>query len=207
VRAPGARIALGLAAVALAGCLPGVAPPAQPRYFAPLSPRTAQVAALPADPTGPLLRLRRVRGAAYLKERIAWRRTEVEVGFYELRRWTQWPAAYVQQWLERELFERRGLRHAAGGPYPVLEVDLRVFDEWLEPEHSARVELSARLQDAQGIALFERSYAQQRPVEGSGGEALARALGAALDAAVQEVGADVEAALGAAPERPRSGLP
>jgi hypothetical protein len=36
---------------------------------------------------------------------------------------------------------------------------------------------------------------------------LARALGAALDAAVQEVGADVEAALGAAPERPRSGLP
>src|SRR5262249_33486160 len=79
--------------------------PAGPRFFAPGAPPPPS-----ADPAhsadAPQLRVRRVRAAAYLKSRMVWR-NGVEVGFYDLLRWTETPARYAQEWLDDELFERR----------------------------------------------------------------------------------------------------
>lgn len=188
------RVALALLA-GLLGCLPDVMI-AQPRYFAPAEPAQASEP-VAADPGAPLLRLRRVHAAAHLRERMVWRRSETEFGFHELARWTQPPATWVDQRLARELFEQRGLRRALAGAHPLLQVNLLAFDEVLEPEHVARVELSARLSDASGQALLERTYAAQQPLEGRGPEGVARAMGAALAEVIDQLGADAAAALAA----------
>jgi ABC-type uncharacterized transport system auxiliary subunit len=189
------RIALALLP-ALLGCLPDVMV-AEPRYFAPLAP--AAPAETPAAWPGeaPLLRLRRVQSAVHLRERIVWRRSEAEFGFRELERWTQPPADWVEQWLARELFERRGLRRAIAGPHPLLQVDVLAFDEVLEPERAARVELTARLSDARGQALLERTYAAQQPLGGRDPGELSRAMGAALAGVVARLGGDASEALSA----------
>jgi ABC-type uncharacterized transport system auxiliary subunit len=183
--------------LALAGCLPDVMV-AEPRYFAPVPPPLA--AAEPAAPGdgAALLRLRRVESAVHLRERIVWRRSESELGFHELSRWTQPPAHWVDQWLARELFERRGLRRALAGPHPRLRVELLAFDEVLEPERAARVEIAALLSDARGEALLERTYVAQQALEGRDPAALSRAMGAALGDAISRLGSDTASAL--APE-------
>jgi ABC-type uncharacterized transport system auxiliary subunit len=178
----------------LLGCLPD-ARVAHPRYFSLVPPSESIDPPAAATDAGPLLRLRRVQAASYLRERIVWRRSETEVGFYELARWTQPPAQWVEQWLARELFGARGLRRALAGPYPLLQVNTLAFDEVLEPERAARVELTAWLTDRSGISLLERTYAAEKPVERDQPEALARAMGAALADVVQRLGADVEDAL------------
>ncbi len=184
-----------LGALLLAACLPE-ARLAEPRYFTPLQPAGSGVdAAVLRETSGPLLRVRRVTAAAHLRERIVWRRSEVEFGFHELRRWTQPPAQLVERWLARELFERRDLRRALAGPHPTLEVEVQAFDEVLDPERAARVQLLARLTDARGVSLHERTYAVERPLEGRDPAAIARAMGTALDAALRRIGDDVEEAL------------
>lgn len=191
------RAALALCAL-LASCLPEVMV-AEPRYYTPLAPDSAAPAEVRVSADAPLLRLRRVRAAAHLRERIVWRRSETELGFHDLARWTQPPADLVEQWLARELFERCGLRRALGGANPLLQVDVLAFDEVLEPERAARVELAARLSDARGAALLERTYRVQRPLDGRDSGALARAMGAALGDAIARLGADAVEALAGPP--------
>jgi ABC-type uncharacterized transport system auxiliary subunit len=179
---------------ALLACLPDVMV-AEPRYFAPLAPASGTETAEPWPGDAPLLRLRRVQSAVHLRRRIVWRRSEGEFGFRELERWTQPPADVVEEWLARDLFERRGLRRALAGPHPLLQVDVRAFDEVLEPERAARVELTALLSDARGQALLERTYVSQHPLAGSGPTELSRAMGAALAEVVGLLSADVRDAL------------
>jgi uncharacterized lipoprotein YmbA len=186
-----------LGCLLLVGCLPD-ARIAQPRYFAPLPPADAAdppAVAEAATNARPLLRLRRVQAAPYLRERMVWRRSETELGFHELARWTQPPAQWVEQWLARELFAKRGLRRALAGPYPVLQVQTLAFDEVLEPDRCARVQLGAFLSDPSGVALLERTYTAEQPIEQDEPDAVARAMGAALAEAVARLGADTEDAL------------
>lgn len=180
-------------------CLLG-SPPEPPRYFRPeIPPRTATAPPAQgewgAEASLTPLRINRVRSAAYLSERMVWRASDVEFGFWDSRRWTEHPANYVEQQLARELFERRGLRRAQAGRVPALAVELLAFDDVLEPVHQARVELRALLLDPQNLALLERTYEAAIPVEGNDPVQLSRAMGQALDEVVQRLATDVTAAL------------
>jgi len=182
-------------ALLLSACL-GDAMVAKPRYFVPLPPPSWEREPMPVDASSsPLLRVRPVTAAAHLRERMVWRRAEAEYGFHELSRWTRPPADWAAQWLSRELFERRGLRRALAGAYPRLRVEVLAFDEILGPERAARVELAALLSDAHGVALLERVYAAQHPIERRGPVGVAHAMGAALTEAISNLGADTRDAL------------
>jgi ABC-type uncharacterized transport system auxiliary subunit len=176
----------------LAGCFGGAAPP--PRYFHPVMTARAPVAAV--DSGARSLRVRAVQAAAHLDDRIVWRRTEAEVGYYGDERWTEAPPAYVEEALGRELFERRGLRRSASTAAPcALEVVVRRFEEVLLPDHLARVELTVSLTDLERTSLLERTFRVERPVSESSAEAMAAAMGQALQAAVEQVADAVEGAL------------
>ncbi|HZP43400.1 MAG TPA: ABC-type transport auxiliary lipoprotein family protein [Candidatus Binatia bacterium] len=191
-----------LAAVAVlscAGCF--VANTSKPpRYFHP-----ASAAAWdgdrpgPADPEHMPLRLRRFHAAPYLRERIVWR-SDVEYGFYEGRRWTEPPTAYVERAFGRELFLRRGLRHGDVGDAATCDVELLAFDEALAPAHEAVVSVQVRLATPDRRVLLEQVFTARRPIAGADPAAVARAMGGALDAAVAEASGGIVAAL---PGRPR----
>lgn len=186
------RAGFAVLAGALAfGCL-SPATPVEPRYFAPGHP-PAEGGDATHPAAGPELRLRRVRAAAYLKNRMVWRKG-VELGFYDLWRWTESPARYVQEWLDAELFERRGLRRATDPRAPQLLVRLQAFDELLAPAHEALVTLDVTLLGADREALLERSVSTRKPIGGDDPAQVADALGEALaDATGQVAGAVVEA--------------
>jgi ABC-type uncharacterized transport system auxiliary subunit len=171
-------------------------PAAEARYFVPARPApSAGVASRPRE-SGPELRLRRVGSADYLRTRMVWRRG-VEVGFYDLLRWTEPPASYVETRLAAELFERLGLRRVTRPSAPALGVEVLHFDEVLEPEHEAVVSLSVLLTDGAQLSILERTFDARRPISEDSPEAVARALGEALAEATASVGNDVAAALGA----------
>jgi ABC-type uncharacterized transport system auxiliary subunit len=187
-------LALALAAVT-AGCLLPQ-PPAEPRYFTPRAPDSVDAPA-PGAP-GPTLRLRRVRAAAYLRTRMVWRRG-VEIGFYDLWRWTESPSRFVQDSLETELFERRGFQRTTQPGEPAVDATLESFDERFDPTHEAVVALDVRVTDAARAELLDRSFEVRRPIRGDSPEAIADALGEALAVATHEVGDAVAGALGAGP--------
>jgi ABC-type uncharacterized transport system auxiliary subunit len=187
------RLALGLGLLLSACLAPRQA--AEPRYFSPAGAAAATEAAAVAAPAGPELRLRRVTAADYLRSRMVWRRG-VEVGFYDLSRWTQPPASYVEASLAQDLFERRGLRRVTRPDAASLTVSLLAFDDVLEPFHEGVVALAVLLVDKSQVARVDRTFSARRPVTGDRPEDVARALGEALSEAVNEVGAAVEGALG-----------
>ena len=180
----------------LAGCIVAQ-PPAEPRYFTP-----AAVFAGDTDPRHPAdapeLRLRRVRAAPYLRDRMVWRRG-VEIGFYDLWRWTETPARFAQSWLQNELFERRGFRRSSSPTVATLDANLAAFDELLEPAHEAAVALGVVLIDPKLGTLLDRTFEVRRPLSGDEPKAIADALGEALAAAAQQVGDAVAGALEARP--------
>jgi ABC-type uncharacterized transport system auxiliary subunit len=190
-----AALALALAAPA-AGCF-GRGPQEPTRYFRPGSPPAAPRAAAEAaaGPAAPALRLRRVVAAAYLQERMARRTSEVELGFSDLARWAEQPATYVERALARELFEARGLPRTEATSGAHLDVEVRAFEEVTAPAHTAAVALAVILADGRDAVLLERSFAAERPIEGSDPEAVARAMGAALEDAARAAARAVEAAL------------
>src|SRR5215475_8313055 len=94
-------------AVALSACALFRHPDA-PRFFDPEPAARALAAAEPAGATTLVkvpVRLGPVRSSSYRRDRIVWRASEVELGLYEDRRWTDLPSRYVERALERELYE------------------------------------------------------------------------------------------------------
>ncbi|HYJ08617.1 MAG TPA: hypothetical protein VEX18_06400, partial [Polyangiaceae bacterium] len=65
-----------------------------PRYF---NPQLAAVSRSQAAPRPFELRLGQVSSAAHLDERISFRINASEVGFYDDRRWTELPEAYLRR--------------------------------------------------------------------------------------------------------------
>jgi ABC-type uncharacterized transport system auxiliary subunit len=191
------RLALALAlatALLCAGCLTPKLP-TEPRYF---SPRVADPAGDAPAPRqdGPLLHLRRVRAAAYLRARMVWRRG-VELGFYDLWRWTEPPSRFAQSSLDDELFERRGFQRTTLASAPTVDATLESFDEVLEPKHEAVVSLDVHVLDDKRATVLDRTFEASRPITGDDPEAIADALGDALTAVTREVGEAVTKALGA----------
>lgn len=205
-RSSRARVAsgLGLAAV-LGGCLAG---PDRPRYVEPASALLGAGAGAPAagasgagasatgSPATGAVRLRAVEGAAALERRVLWRLSDVELGYAGEEQWTEAPAAYVGAALARELFEVRGLVRRADPDAPVLDVVVRRFEEdRREGGHQVRVALTVTLTAADGRGLLERTVDRSRPVEGDEVEAMAQAMGRALDDAVRAAAEAVAGAL------------
>jgi len=172
-----------LAAAVLAGAACG-GPPAI-RYFRPADserPVRARPLTLVDDAT---LRLAPVTGAVALRDRIMWRRSAVELGYYENERWTEPPAGYAARAVARELFEVR--RIPRGGRAAPLEVSvaLTAFEEVLLPRHAAHVVLTVSLLDvATQRSLLEETVSATEPVPHEEAEAMARAMSAALERSV-----------------------
>lgn len=189
-----------LLCVCPACALTSKAQPLSPRYF---SPDEGNAAAPPAQSPAPLeLRLGEIEAAAHLEQRIAYRPSAGELGYYESWRWTEPPQAYLRRALERELFERRGLVRVVSGSSPTLSVELTSFEELRGNPARARVELSIVLRGDRR-ALLERTLRKELPVPAGASDEplrLTSALSRALDSAVTEV-ADLVSARLTGPER------
>jgi ABC-type uncharacterized transport system auxiliary subunit len=149
------------------------------------------------------LRLDRVWAAEHLRSRIAYREHGVEIGFYESKRWAERPDTYLGRALTRALFVDKGMTQALSGTRPALDVELLAFEEVREGKRrSARVSVRYTLRDDRRVVAAD-VVTVERPVAPQGDTSdLARALGAALDGAVDGVSARVTDVLSAA--RPRA---
>lgn len=194
------------ALLALALCTQGCAllskgEPLSPRYFSPeLGPSAAPEHGAPGSTLE--LRLGRMGAAAYLEERIAYRLSETELGYYEDRRWTEPPEEFLRRALGRALFEERGLSRVVSGLAPTLEVELVGFEELRYGASRARVTLRVSLADARRV-LLERAITVERAIpDGEPKEApvrLALAMSKALSRAAADAADAVIAALAARP--------
>lgn len=168
-----------------------------PRYFSPDVQATADAAPEPA-PKLRELRLGQVDAASHLEERMAYRVTPTELGYYEDRRWTEDPQEYLRRALERELFERKQVRRVVTGAADTLDVELTAFEELREPSPHVRLALTYVLHDDRE-SLLERSVVVERPLAAGNDadrpERVATALGAALAEAVAKVSDAVTAAV------------
>lgn len=180
-----------------------------PHYFAPTFEGGATVGssagAATAESQAPVasegaipLRLQRVRSASYLGERMVWRSSEVELGIYEQRRWTEPPAELFEQALAARLFQSGALRRSESATAASLEVKLLAFDEVLAPQHVASIRVSVLLEDGQQGPLIDRELAASAPVSGSAGSDVARAMGSALDQITAEIADEVRTRLASA---------
>jgi ABC-type uncharacterized transport system auxiliary subunit len=174
------------------GCLFHDAP--APRYFAPPSALEASDPP-PSAASAALVRLRRVRSAAYLGEQMAWRVSDVERGLYEQRRWTDTPDRYLTRALDQALDATPGLQRVESGPAANLDVELVAFDEVLRPTHEAQVTVVASLHGTDHRTLFEHRFSAAQPIADAHPASTARAMGAALDAVARQIASQVATSL------------
>ena len=129
------------------GALSAANDPGEARFFSMERATSQTVAALAEVPGGtgdPLkLRLGRVTGAPHLEERIVYRDSAHEVGYYREVRWSEPPELFLKRQLARVLFEERRIRHVMGGADKTLVVKLTALDELL----SEREKLNESLQE------------------------------------------------------------
>jgi cholesterol transport system auxiliary component len=187
---------LTLAALSNACALTSKGEAMSPRYFSPEAERApstksrASAAATPSNAAPLELRLGQIEAASYLEERIAYRLHQSELGYYDDRRWTEEPAAYLRRALAQELFGKREIRRVVSGAAPVLDVELTAFEEVRDPTPQVRLALNFTLRDEREATL-ERHLVIQRPLptnaDGDHTQAVAVALGQALSEAVSQV--------------------
>lgn len=175
------------------------------RYFTPETTRpqltSAPVAPTPA--TGLTLRLGRVTSGKHLRERMVYRDTAWELGFYEERRWTENPEVFVRHELDTKLFERAGIQRVVSGDAPTLEVEVLAFDELrFAPARSGRVQLKIVVHDDR-VVLIDETVTVDKPVTSKAPEAVVAAISEALDAAGDQVAQRVKTAIAAAPPAAR----
>jgi cholesterol transport system auxiliary component len=198
-----AWILCSLAALSAAGCaLTSKSEPIAPRYFSPERASDAARSSTKLAGVPPELRLGHINGASHLDERLIFRDSDYELGYYEERRWTEEPAEYLRRRLARVLFEERGLRHVVGGFAPTLEVELTSFEEIRSPKRMARVQVAVRLQDAR-IVRWEETMTVDQPItsndKGDLADAMVAALGVALSTTVDKIAERVVSDLTAPP--------
>jgi cholesterol transport system auxiliary component len=188
---PQPRVLIVVAVVAATGCaLLSKSAPIAPHYFSPERPSDVPRLARQLPGAAAELRLGRVEGASHLEERLVFRDTASEIGYYRLRRWTEAPEQYLKRRLARVLFEERGLRQVVGGGGPTLEVQLTAFEEIRVPRRMARVQVIARLHDERFVR-WEETVTMDLPVvaarDGDTADAAVEAIGRALRATVDRI--------------------
>jgi hypothetical protein len=180
-----------LVVIACAGCfLPS--PPAPPRYFAPSEPAEPRPPTPTPAATG--ARLAIVRSPLHLREQMTWRRSDVEYGFYEQRRWAELPGTFVERALARELFVVQRIPSGGGPDAPIVTAELIAFEEVLAPAHEARVGFVLTVADSRCVRL-RRSLVASSPLDGDDPVAVAHGVGLALDEVVRTAGEAVRQAL------------
>jgi cholesterol transport system auxiliary component len=194
-----ARAAIVVASLALIGstacALTSKAEALTVRYYDPESVAPVRLTSAGA-PTAPQIEIGRVSSGVNLREKIAYRTTAFEVGFYDDRRWTERPEVYVRRALARTLFEEHGFTRALAGQAPTLDVEVVAFEELRGGARSAgdvaRVRLRVVLHDDRD-ALLEKTITVDRPVARGGEhfEAFARAMAEAMDAATHAIAQDI----------------
>lgn len=174
------------------GVLPGCAllsksTPIVPRYFTPELEEAITSGSQSASEQR--LRLGRVQAGKHLRERMAYRTSDGEIGYYDDRRWTEPPASYLHRALSRSLFEVRGVTRVVSGAAPTLEAELIAFDEVKGKDHRARVVIVMSL-DANGVGAAQRTITVEVPVSGSNEEdpaPVVNALSQAMSEAVDQI--------------------
>jgi cholesterol transport system auxiliary component len=183
-------LSLGAGGALLSGCaIFSKAEQMSPRYFSPatdLMPGGVQ----PGEPSKLELRLGQIDSAAHLEERIAYRLSDTELGYYQDRRWTEPPEEYLRRALAHELFERRRLGRVVAGAAPTLDVELVSFEQVRHGPPRARLALRFSLRDERR-SLLERAIVVEEPLEPAAAkeeaEQLANALSGALSRAVTQL--------------------
>lgn len=148
------------------------------------------------------LRLGRIAASAHLRQPIAFRTGNSELGFYEDRRWTERPEVYLRRALEHALFEQRRAQRVVSGAAPTLEVELTAFEELRGKPQRARMTAIVSLHD-QRVGQLTRTITIEQPVAAAGDDpqaaaALVDALAECLQQGVTRISELVLAAL----ERP-----
>lgn len=177
-----------LAVAALAGCaLSSKATPVEFHYFSAEPPAAAATAPRPPAGDAPRLRLGQVTAADYLRFRIVHRDASQSVNPYETLRWAEPPREYVRRALIRALFGTGALVQVVGGAAPTLAVEVTAFEEVVRPGgHAGRVQLSYELHDDR-IVIARGTVTAERPARGPEMDAVALAIGTAMDAASAEL--------------------
>lgn len=184
------------------GCaLTQKATPTDARFFSPELPAAA-TSSRPAEEraTGPLIELRmgRVTASSHIRERMVYRDSPHELGFYEDRLWTERPDAYLRRALAQALFEEQGLRSVVSGAAPVLDVELVRFEEVRKPTHIASGRITFSLRDDR-IIRKSQTITVERPIpateKADGPSATAKALGEVLRSAVSQISEQVQGEL------------
>ncbi len=170
-------------AAALTGCL-SRNPAVELRTFLPepTAVRVDEGAGQPSD-----LRLERVDARGHLRTPMVWRLSEVELFIDEANSWAREPAGIVEEWLQAALFASGAFAPQELRPAPVLSVRVESFEGVLEGVRRARLRLSAVLRRPDGSVAAWRSFETEEPLERRGADALARALGIALERTTQAV--------------------
>jgi ABC-type uncharacterized transport system auxiliary subunit len=190
-----------MAVLAFSGCaLTSKADLVDIRYFSPervkVEPASEVARPKPLD-EALRVKLGRVLSGSNLRERIAYRDDEYELGYYEELRWTERPETYVRRGLARSLFETHRLHRVFSGDAPTLEVEVLAFDDQrLSTGRSARVQLRVILYEDAGVLFedtltFDSRVASDEPMI----EDVIAAMASALDAASEDVSRRVHKAL------------
>jgi uncharacterized lipoprotein YmbA len=189
------RTIILLCCLAANGCLSklGAGDPTPIRFYS-AAPAVGEVTGDAAGEPGPSLRMRRVTAAVHLRERMVWRADDVEYGFYESRRWTEQPAAWVEAALANELAGAHGVVCTEHVGALTLDVNLIGFEEVLSP-HGARVGLELNLTSRDGAKLLATRVEANVPIARDEGGEVARSMRKALQDAVTEAATAVAAAL------------
>jgi cholesterol transport system auxiliary component len=184
------------------GCaLTGKAEMLDTRYFEP----EPQPVGIPAKGGGtsagaPMeLQLGRVTASAYLKSRMVYRASSLELGAYEDRQWTERPEEYLRRAMLSSLFDARGITHALSGDGPTLDLELGAFEEIRNGTKSVgRVTIRYVLRDEHSVWQAE-SITVDRATAGGGQKpeqvvaAISEALASASVAVADKVGARLKA--------------
>lgn len=201
-----------LVLLSLGGCaLTTKATPTVPRYFSPEPPDLAPKAAVQRSAIE--LRLGRISAGSHIREKIAYRNSQYEMGFYDELLWTEKPDAYLRRALTQALFEESGLRSVVGGPAPTLDVELVSFEEIRAPRHLALVRVMWVLRDDR-VVRSEQTLTVELPIgtgtaaaadktpAGSDASDIAAKLGEALRSAVTQIRERVLSELSRPPTQP-----
>jgi len=184
------------------------AEPLSPRYFSaepsnigPTSGASLPAAERASSGAGHELKLGRVTSASFLGERLVFRDSPYELGFYEDRRWTEKPEAYFRRALSRALYEQGGFRRVVSGAGPTLDCELVELTELKAPAHLARARANFVLYDSRSVrteatVTVELPIAQGKETAAPGASvaALALALTNAVDQIVRRVSVNLDAA-------------
>jgi ABC-type uncharacterized transport system auxiliary subunit len=195
-RVPGHLALAGFLIVSTGGCaLLTKADPLTPRYFSAEPSRmsgadSVSARAVASRGSVPELRLGRVTSASYLRERLVFRSSSYELGFYDDLRWTEKPETYLRRALSRTLFEEGAFRRVVSGAGPTLDVELVELSEMKAPAHVARARAAFVLFDPRSVRT-EATVTVEIPIAATKGNedaaAVAGALSAALSGAVERI--------------------